>query len=81
MAETKKKIPEGFNLRRFFGEPFDMILRTGSEVAPDLIELVEKRRAMKRCDICGLPTQAPETQKRYVGAYICDFCRRELQAR
>ena len=46
-------IPEGFNLRKLFGQYFDMIRRTGSEHAEDIIELVEQRRAMKRCDVCG----------------------------
>lgn len=75
-------IPKGFNLRKFFGEYFDMIRRTGSAHAEELIELVEERRSMKRCDICGLPMNKPaDNPKPYIGAYLCDACRRELQSR
>ncbi len=75
-------IPEGFNLRNFFGSYFDMIRRTGSAHAEELVELVERRRSMKRCDICGLPMKDDaKNPKPYIGAYICDACRRELQGR
>ncbi len=81
MADSKK-LPEGFNLRSFFGDYFDMIRRTGSDVADELVELVEKRRSMQRCDICGLPNKTPANNpKPFVGAYLCDTCRRQLQQR
>ena len=77
-----KQIPEGFNLRQFFGEYFDMIKRTGSELADQLIELVERRRSMQRCDLCGMPMKEPANNpKKMVGAYLCDTCRRQLQQR
>lgn len=75
-------IPEGFNLRKLFGQYFDMIRRTGSEHAEDIIELVEQRRAMKRCDVCGLPMQQAANQpKPYIGSYLCSACCREFQGR
>jgi len=75
-------IPKGFNLRNFFGQYFDMILRTGSPHAEELVDLVKERRDMKRCDICGLPmNKDADNPKQYIGAYICDACRRELQGR
>ena len=49
MAEAKKAIPKSFNLRSFFGDYFDIIRRTGSDRAEELIELVEERRSMQRC--------------------------------
>ena len=82
MAEKKVSIPKGFNLRKFFGDYFDIIRRTGSDHAEELIELVEERRSMQRCDICGLPMKSPANNpKPFVGAYLCDACRRELQQR
>ncbi len=78
----RKSIPKGFNLRQFFGEYFDMIRRTGSDLADELIALVEERRSMQRCDICGMPMKEPANNpKKFVGAYLCDFCRRQLQQR
>ncbi|MCL2326516.1 MAG: hypothetical protein FWC40_08500 [Proteobacteria bacterium] len=79
---TAKPIPKSFNLRQFFGDYFDVIRRTGSERAEELVALVEERREGQRCDICGMPmTKAANQPKPFVGAYLCDFCRRELQAR
>ena len=48
----------------------------------ELIALVEERRSMQRCDICGMPMKEPANNpKKFVGAYLCDFCRRQLQQR
>lgn len=81
MAE-RKPIPKGFNLRSFFGQYFDLILRTGSDRAEELIELIEERRSMQRCDICGMPMkELASNPKPFVGAYLCDTCRRQLQQR
>lgn len=81
MAE-RKPIPKGFNLRSFFGHYFDLIRRTGSDRAEELIELVEERRSMQRCDVCGMPMkEAANNPKPFVGAYLCDMCRRQLQQR
>ena len=81
MAE-RKPIPKGFNLRSFFGQYFDLILRTGSDRAEELIELIEERRSMQRCDICGMPMKDQASNpKPFVGAYLCDSCRRQLQQR
>ncbi len=75
-------IPEGFHLRKFFGDQFDVILRHNSERARELIDLVERRRKNQRCDLCGLPMKKPASDpKKFVGAYLCDTCRRELQQR
>ena len=82
MAEAKKAIPKSFNLRSFFGDYFDIIRRTGSDRAEELIELVEERRSMQRCDVCGLPMKEPaKSPKPFVGAYLCDTCRRQIQQR
>ena len=81
MAE-RKPIPKGVNLRSFFGQYFDLILRTGSDRAEELIELIEERRSMQRCDICGMPMkESASNPKPFVGAYLCDTCRRQLQQR
>lgn len=81
MAENKSGIPKSFNLRQFFGNYFDIIMRTGSERATELVELVEERRSLQRCDICGMPMkEAANHPKAFVGAYLCDYCRREMQA-
>lgn len=78
----KKAIPKGINLRSFFGQYFDLILRTGSDYAEDLLDLIEERRSMQRCDICGMPMNTPASNpKKFVGAYLCDTCRRQLQQR
>ncbi|MFA5623812.1 MAG: hypothetical protein WC966_01985 [Bradymonadales bacterium] len=82
MAEKKKSIPKFFNLRSFFGSYFDIILRHGSDHSQELVDLVEERRKLQQCDICGMPMkEAANSSKPFVGAYLCDFCRRELQAR
>lgn len=81
MAE-KQSIPKSFNLRQFFGDYFDIITRTGSDRAFELVDLVEERRSMQRCDICGMPMKEPANNpKKFVGAYICETCRRQLQQR
>ena len=80
MAE--KRIPENFNLRQFFGDYFDVIRRHGNELSEQLVELVEKRRSMQRCDLCGMPMKETANHpKEFVGAYLCDTCRRQLQQR
>lgn len=83
MAEKKHiPLPKSFNLRQFFGDYFDIIRRTGSDRAEELVSLVEERRNMQRCDICGMPMKDPaHDPKPFVGAYLCDTCRRQLQQR
>ena len=81
MAGEHKPIPKGFNLRKFFGDYFDIILRQGSDRAIELVDLVKERRDMQRCDICGLPMKTPPNNpKPFIGAYLCDACRRDLQS-
>ncbi len=80
MADQKKTIPKSFNLRQFFGDYFDIIRRTGSDYAEAMIELVEERRSLSRCDLCGMPMREPaKSPKPFVGAYLCDTCRRQIQ--
>ena len=78
----KTSIPKSFNLRQFFGDDFDIILRAGSDRAMELVELVRERRSLQRCDICGMPMKEPaKNPKSFIGAYLCDTCRRQLQQR
>ena len=82
MSENKKSIPKSYNLRTFFGAYFDIILRHGSERSEELVELVKERRGLQQCDVCGMPMKtAPDSPKPFVGAYLCDYCRRELQSK
>lgn len=82
MNEKKTTIPPSFNLRAFFGDSFEIIERTGRERAKELVALVEQRRAHQRCDLCGMPMKAPASApKPFVGAYLCDICRKQLQQR
>ena len=73
-------LPKGLSLLQFFGDHFYDFRRAG-ERGQQIIELVEERRSMKRCDLCGLPMkEAPKSPKEMVGAYVCDYCRRQLQS-
>ncbi|MDX9719391.1 MAG: hypothetical protein RBU37_01495 [Myxococcota bacterium] len=82
MSEKKGPIPEGIHLRKFFGDHFDVIRRVAGERSEELVQLVENRRSKQRCDLCGLPVSQPSvSSKPFIGAYICDTCRRELQRR
>ena len=45
-------------------------------------DYVEERRSMQRCDVCGMPMKEPaKSPKPFVGAYLCDTCRRQIQQR
>ena len=58
MAEKKHiPLPKSFNLRQFFGDYFDIIRRTGSDRAEELVSLVAERRNMPRCDTCSRQLQ------------------------
>ncbi len=82
MTKEAGALPKGLNLRQFFGDYFDVIARSGSERAQQLVTLVEERRQAARCDLCGLPVGTPAASpKPFVGAYLCSHCRRELQQR
>lgn len=82
MPQNTRAIPKSFNLRGFFGAYFDIILRHGSQRSQEVVDLVQERRSLQQCDICGMPMkEAPKSPKLFVGAYLCDVCRRELQAR
>ncbi len=75
-------LPKSFNLRQFFGDYFDVIRRTGSDRAEEIIDLVEERREKQECDLCGMPMKEPaKSPKPFIGAYLCDTCRRQLQQR
>ena len=79
---SESSLPKSLNLRQFFGDYFDIIERTGSDHALALVELVKERREMQRCDVCGLPMKEPaKNPKPFVGAYLCDTCRKQLQQR
>ena len=66
MAEAKKAIPKSFNLRSFFGDYFDIIRRTGSDRAEELIELVEERRECSTMSACLKQQRARRSSRRVV---------------
>ena len=77
-----KELPQGLNLQRFFGDHFYDFERLGGDRARQVLALVRERRSRSQCDICGLPTGiSAESPKEFIGAYICDHCRRGLQSR